>query len=373
MKVQSISACVAVSAMLFSLLACGGGGTSNVPPPSGTGEFLVVATDRGLDTYAIQADRSLSFISTTGGALFNQQMAVAGNTIYLPGSSRQILAFAMGSDGSLTPVAGSPFPGLGSADLAAGAAQRFFQSGNIADPAIASLAVFSRSDSGALTPVAGSPFTLGSYFPGLIAAHPSGDFLFMQGTFPSNDRVRVFRIGSNGAPAEVPGSPFDTEGENITGAGTGLICHPSGSFVLTSNFDTADVSVLKVDGSTGALSAIPESPFDVGAAPGGLAVTPNGNLVYVTSRNQRAVYGFAMNPTTGVLTPVPGSPFPTPAGGDPLEIAVSQAGTALYVSDHDLNRVAAFQIDGNTGALTPVSGSPFTTGAHPWSIAVVKP
>jgi 6-phosphogluconolactonase (cycloisomerase 2 family) len=234
-----------------------------------------------------------------------------------------------------------------------------------------SLAVFDRGSNGALTPVPGSPLILGNYFAGQIVSHPSGNFLFMQDQVRSStDRIRVYRIGNDGLPTEIAGSPFETDGENIWG-GTGLLMHPSGSFVLTSNFDTRNISVLKVNGTTGALSAVAGSPFRTGAAPGGLAVTPDGKFVYITSRDEHAIYGFSIDANSGVLTPIAGSPFATPAGGDPLEIVVDRAGRGLYAVDQGVQRLVPFQLDPTTGALTAVGGNPVTTGPNPWAIVVV--
>jgi hypothetical protein len=105
--------------LCLGLYGCGGVGGSrddnnnnnppNPPAGGGTGEFVVVATSSGYESYAIRSDRSLSFVSrATGG--FSQQLTAAGNVVYgVTLSGPQILAFSVASDGTFAAVPGSPF------------------------------------------------------------------------------------------------------------------------------------------------------------------------------------------------------------------------------------------------------------------------
>ena len=128
-----------------------------------------------------------------------------------------------------------------------------------------------------------------------------------------------------------------------------------------------------ISGGTGALAAIPNTPFAAGDTVGAMAVHPSGNFVYATTTGydlttQEDIFdvaAFAVNATTGGLTPVSGSPFAAGesagvyAGNAPPEIlAMHPSGKFLYVGNDDTNEVEGFAVNATTGALTPIAQAP---------------
>jgi len=83
-------------------------------------------------------------------------------------------------------------------------------------------------------------------------------------------------------------------------------------------------------------------------------------FVYVADTKAVLLYGFQLNTTTGALTAVPGSPFNERLA--PSALAVNPAGTFLFVANGADNDVSVFQINTTTGALTEIANSPFATG-----------
>ncbi|HET7777316.1 MAG TPA: beta-propeller fold lactonase family protein, partial [Rudaea sp.] len=75
-----------------------------------------------------------------------------------------------------------------------------------------------------------------------------------------------------------------------------------------------------IDPATGALAAIPGSPFAAAANPYAVAVDPTGRFAYVTNRGSNNISAFIIDPVTGGLAAIPGSPFA--AGANPLSISV---------------------------------------------------
>lgn len=127
-----------------------------------------------------------------------------------------------------------------------------------------------------------------------------------------------------------------------------------------------------INSSSGALTAIPSSPFSLGGTPpgaGGLTLfVENGPYLYATDLNAGTVAGFLYNSASGMLTPVPGSPFS--AGDTPVQAvqAAPQAtGSPLFLYVSNLNDsvggISAFAINQQNGSLSPTGGSPFPTGA----------
>jgi 6-phosphogluconolactonase (cycloisomerase 2 family) len=106
---------------------------------------------------------------------------------------------------------------------------------------------------------------------------------------------------NDGALSTLPGFPYDL---------------PSCSYIVTDKtgaylFATAGTNVFgfSIDGTTGALSPLPEFPVAVGASADSVSIDPTNQFLYVTSRSAGLVTGFKLNATTGELTIMPGSPF----------------------------------------------------------------
>jgi 6-phosphogluconolactonase (cycloisomerase 2 family) len=113
----------------------------------------------------------------------------------------------MASDGSLTPVPGSPFPSGGSSTINAltlNPNNQELLTSDVFNSEVSSLAV---GQDGSLQPVPGSPFAADDWV-GSIATTRSGKFvytsLFAQG------RVDGWMIMTDGTLRPIPGRPFST-------------------------------------------------------------------------------------------------------------------------------------------------------------------
>ncbi|MBZ5491254.1 MAG: lactonase family protein [Acidobacteriia bacterium] len=139
---------------------------------------------------------------------------------------------------------------------------------------------------------------------------------------------------------------------SVTRGGPTPTPSPGNAFVYTANAGGNSVSGFANDG-TGALTAVPGSPFAVAGEPFGLAATPNNQFLYVTSFQNNQVSSFSISPTSGVLTPLT---CPTVATTDvqPLKITINPAGTLLYTANQ-VGSVTGFTINTTTGCLTAIS------------------
>jgi 6-phosphogluconolactonase len=177
---------------------------------------------------------------------------------------------------------------------------------------------FSIDSSGILQPVTGSPYSLGTASgtdPRALAVDPFGKFLYVGDYETAN--LWAFSITSGGALEPVPGSPFSTG----TISSTSLAVDPLGRFLYVNNF-VENISGFSINTSTGSLSMLAGFPFD--AQPAGttsLAMDPSGKFIYLIS--QAAVSAYAIDQTTGALTAVPGSPFPV-VDGTPQAVTVTR-------------------------------------------------
>lgn len=124
------------------------------------------------------------------------------------------------------------------------------------------------------------------------------------------------------------------------------------------------MAAFSIDPTSGALTAIPGSPFSFGGVPISLAIDASGKFL-IAGLSPRLGGGpanclgvLSIDPGTGALTPVPGSPFgPLQLCGgvaaDPSGPFV-YAGTIAVTNNSPPATVFVLSIDPATGALTPI-------------------
>lgn len=168
---------------------------------------------------------------------------------------------------------------------------------------------------------------------------------------------------ATGALTAVPGSPFS----NVSGQSTqGLATDPAGKFLYATEPNGNQVAAFAI-ASTGALTEIAGSPFATGMLPVGAAVHPSGKYLYVANvGNSGGISGFTID-ALGGLSPVPGSPFSV-GGQGARRLLFHRNGEFLYTSASGGggNQLYGDAIDTMTGILTPIAGSPSGCAAFPW-------
>ncbi|MGZ8476045.1 MAG: PKD domain-containing protein, partial [Candidatus Limnocylindria bacterium] len=144
-----------------------------------------------------------------GSTPFAVAVSPDGAHLYVANSSSDdVSAFAIAADGSLTPVAGSPFAtgGSGSFGLALAPDGRHLYATNASSDDISAFAL---APGGGLEPVAGSPFSLpaGAGSPMAGAVTPDSSRLYVANATGAN--VAGFGIAADGGLVALPGSPYD--------------------------------------------------------------------------------------------------------------------------------------------------------------------
>jgi 6-phosphogluconolactonase len=242
------------------------------------------------------------------------------------------------------------------------------------------------STTGALTAVATYPYVVGST-PAGITVDPGSRFVFV--AVSGYTDIAAYAIDrSSGALGSVAGSPFTVPrpGAPPDVLPLAVAVDPSGQFLYVAGDGgigslstyTGSVSVFNINATSGALTALPSSPYASGFYPEGVVIDPSDRFVYVGYYNLTlsAAYisAFSRDAATGALTAVAGSPFLTaqPFAGDfyGAQLAVNPNGKFLYVGQvaidptghfaYTSGTVTAYAIDSGSGALTPVSGGVVT-------------
>ena len=165
-----------------------------------------------------------------------------------------------------------------------------------------------------------------------------------------------------GVLTALPGFPVDTGGNGSANtASEQLVYDPAKVRLFALNEESNTISVFSVDLATGALTALPYSPFNLGSGTWRcLAVHPGGSPLVAGDSSGNFLASF--NITAGNATQAAGSPFAT-GTGDPFSCTFSRDGHYLYTGGTSGNDIAGFSVDAGTGALTALTGSPFNSGA----------
>ena len=143
-----------------------------------------------------------------------------------------------------------------------------------------------------------------------------------------------------------------------------------GSVPITTT--TSQVAAYAKNGQTGALSAVPGSPFADSLQGGAMAVDALGRFLFVVNTAPSNISMFQIDQSTGGLAEVPGSPFstgptenPSMAAKSPVCLAVEKSGQFLYVGYRFGNftnqgAINEYLIDAANRQLVPLSAQPTT-------------
>jgi 6-phosphogluconolactonase len=265
------------------------------------------------------------------------------------------------ADGSLSALAGSPFP-MGTASGGPASLTVF---GNLLYAASTdnSIVAFNIAPSGSLTILSGSPFAAGAMplqiIPFSSASVPNTNFLFAADFADASGSVSGYSLSQSGVLTPVPGSPFPT----LSGSGpAGMLW--AGSFLDVALEHASAIAVFSVS-STGGLSQIPGSPFPAGHGTSSIAAASG--FLYALNSSDHTISVFTIDPLAGSLAPVPAS---TVTAGTASGQLLYNNGM-LYAPDPAANAIQVFSVNGMTGVLTPLMGSPFAAGASPVTLAIV--
>jgi 6-phosphogluconolactonase len=369
-----------LSFLIAILLLNGCGMGSKNPPPTATLGFAFV-TNSGSGAVSALAMDSSGSLSLVAGSPFP---AGAGAEFLAFDSLHKVLfvsnqnantvsAFSVDTaTGQLTVVPGSPFATAARPiGIAVDPGGRFVF---VANQAADSISVFSIGANGSLSPVAGSPFTASS--PYGLAVNAAGTVLFAN-NFPDSsisdlNSVSSFQIGANGALTPIAGSPFPTSSTAGFASAIGLAADSTGKFLFVGDHMAQSIVPFNIT-AMGALTPVSALPAAAPACsvschnnPLRLAVHPNDQFVYATNVQAGTVSAFKI--TNGALSSIED----VPTGQHPIGVALDPAGQFLFAVNKVDNTISAYSVNSSTGILSPLSGSPFSGSLNaPTDIVVI--
>lgn len=376
---KRVTSLVGMFVLLPLLAGCGGSSTTNTPPPppppaqlpAGT-ELLYVGDNVGV-IHGFGVDPDSGKLTPLPSVAVTNQAAAAdvglaadagGHVLYATSAGLggpNVASFIVDqTTGTLTVASQLSLP-VPVRKLAAAVGGGATGSGCcvyvIPDPSANATELFQFTIgkfSGALTQV--SPAIMLPCVPHDLTAAPSGSWMGTTCEETSGPEIvglgRDPATGAIGIPTGVPSDGDSPQGIRVT---------PDGNFVVVVNKATSNVSVFSLDPDTGALAAVPGSPFASGDQPGPVAIDPSGKFVLVGNTGGNSLSAYTID-SAGSLTAVTGTPIPLGTNAQPSSIAIDPAGKLVYVSIAP-QQVAGFALDPSTGVLTPITGSPFSVGA----------
>jgi 6-phosphogluconolactonase len=378
---------------------------------------------RGAVAAVLMAVAIASSVVTGGAAVASA--AVIGH-VYVNDNTagvNTVAGFDRHADGTLTPMAGSPFAvggaGTGTGLASQGALQlaRGGQYLLAVDPGSNQVSALRIKPDGGLTPPIGGPVSSGGIQPVSIAVHGDlvyvanagtggsnytgfrlngggrlspihgstvsvpdgsqpGDILFngdgtnLAATRVASSLIDSFRVTSDGHLVAAPGSPFPAEGPGPFGSEF----RPTNARELyVSNAhggtDNGTVSAFRVS-HRGRLSPIGPSPYpDQQTAPCWVEITHDGRYLFTVNTAVPSISSYFIT-VHGRLSLLGSTPFNDPTGLAPLDARLAPDGGTLWVVDSGAKAVSGFTVSG--GHLNELSSSPtpLPVGATPFGIVV---
>jgi 6-phosphogluconolactonase len=229
---------------------------------------------------------------------------------------------------------------------------------------------FRLSRQGQLRPLAGSTVTLpDGAQPGDVLFNSTGSNLI--GTRVGTSEVDSFSVGSDGLLTPAPGSPFSAQGLGPFGSEF-RPTNPSQLFVSNAHNtapDSGTVSAFAVS-SHGTLTPIRKSPFaDEQMAPCWVEISHDGKFLFTVNTASGSISRYRIR-EDGSLKLIGSTLISTGGAGiGAVDLRLSPDGATLFVVDSKIPAVSSFAVDG--GNLTELgSPTPLPTGATPAGIAV---
>ncbi|HEU4414201.1 MAG TPA: MBG domain-containing protein [Candidatus Angelobacter sp.] len=224
----------------LSLDACSGISLSATPD----GRFLMAASNGQIATFGIGAGGVLSSLFTAANPVTpNASMKISANgQLVAVSNGTSVSVFSINPDGSLTPVAGSPFAEAGTGSLAG--LDFNSTSGSLYGAEASTTAAFADAwtigANGALSAVTGSPFSTAAINSNVVLLSPNDAFLFASNQGSSS--VSSYSVAAGGSLSSLGSFGSATS----LHAPAGMATDRSGSLLYVAD-DTFGVAVFRID------------------------------------------------------------------------------------------------------------------------------
>lgn len=315
---------------------------------------------------------------TIVGSQGSIQATADGNWILaVDAGSNQVSVLTVASDGTLTPAPGSPVSSGGIEPVSIAVHGDLVYVANEGDGTTGSnYTGFTLGDDGRLTPLADSTVPLTpTALPGDILFNTTGKNLVgieVGTTDPSTFRIDSFLVGDDGRLTPAAGSPFPAEAAGPFGSEFSPT-DPHHLYVSNAHGGAGNGSVSAFSVNPNAkLKSITGSPFANGqTAPCWVEISHDGRYLFAVNTGSTTLSSYRIL-ANGSLALLGTTPFSSGSGIRPFDARLDAGGDYLYVVDAAIASVSGFAVTG--GSLTELAASPtgLPAGATPFGIAIVS-
>jgi 6-phosphogluconolactonase len=288
--------------------------------------------------------------------------------------SNEISVLRIADDGTLSSVAGSPFPSGGLVPVSIAVHDDLVYVANRGNGTSgANYTGFVIDENGQLQALDDSTVPLSATAnPGAIFFNATGTNLVGTQVGPDDGPsfIDSFAVGSEGRLMPAPGSPFTAQATGPFG-GAFRPTHPTQLYIINAhagpNHGSASAYEVSSDGS---LRAIGASPYpNRQTAPCWMDITPDGRFLFTINTPVSSVSRYEIL-ADGSLNLLGSTTFNDPTGLRPIDARLDPEGEHLYVIGADAGVVSIFAVNG--GDLTELPASPVALpeGTTPFGIAV---
>jgi 6-phosphogluconolactonase (cycloisomerase 2 family) len=317
--------------------------------------------------------------SGTGTVVGSQgALQLSGDGRYLlavDAGSNQVSALRILPDGGLRPAGGGPVwsGGVEPVSIAVhGDLVYVANEGNKATGTASNYTGFSLNPGGHLVPLNGSTFDLpATANPGDVLFNSTGTSLIgveVGTTETGTFLIDSFVVGSDGRIRPAAGSPFPAQAAGPFGSEFSP-ANPSHLYVSNAHGGAGNGSVSAFNVSArGTLSSIGGSPYPDGqTAPCWVEISHDGRYLFTVNTASTTVSSYAIL-ADGSLSHSSDTAFKSGVGIRPFDARLDPTGAWLYVVDAATATVSGFSVSG--GSLTELARSPFALpgGATPFGI-----
>ena len=238
-----------------------------------------------------------------------------------------------------------------------------------ADPVSPNYTGFTLNAGGHLRAIAGSTVTLpANSQPGDVLFN--GDGTKLVGARVNTSLIDSFTVDDDGLLTAAPGSPFTAQGPGPFGSEFSPT-NESQLFVSNAHGGPGNGTVSAFsDGADGALTSIGASPYpDFQTAPCWVEISHDGKYLFAVNTAVSTISRYSIA-SDGTLTLLGSTTLRNPSGRVPEDARLSPDGSTLWVVDAGANAISAFSVSG--GTLTELASSPTSgpAGAAPSGIVV---
>lgn len=328
-----------------------------LPPKSGSVNFVYVANAMSHDVWGYWTDSSGNLTPVRGSPFAVAEaehftIDPSGRHLYVGTTYGGIFGYTIDArNGTLRAVPGSPFASASGSLVLIDHLGRYAYSANRDGKNFTGYAI--DQPSGTLRPLAWSPLALNRW-PFRMLINPQRNIGYV-----ATDRDIETFYANGSAPRPIASIPLGSFG------GFDILFDPRGRWAYLSSDRDGTIAIYGVDQRSGALGTSSSPPVSAGSEPRAMVETPDRRFLYVTNIPKRrggpAILGYSIDSQTGALHALPTSPFSGSAPGN--GITVTPDGAFLYATNFSRDKtLSGFAIDRRTGALWRLPKSPFKSG-----------